>query len=38
MRRLAELLGARTLDTFAALSTLLADERPNHYEPSIYRV
>jgi len=38
MRRLAELLGARTLDTFAALSALLADERPNHYEPSLYRV
>ena len=37
VRRLSELLGATTLDTFAALSDLLAIERPGRYEPSIYR-
>lgn len=37
IRRLSELLGARTLDTFEALSTLLATRRPDRYEPSIYR-
>lgn len=36
-RRLAELLGATTLDAFSALSDLLAAERPDHYEPSLYR-
>lgn len=36
VRRLSELLGATTLDTFAALSTLLATTRPNHYEPTLY--
>jgi hypothetical protein len=36
IRRLAELLGATTLDTFAALSTLLATNRPDHYEPTLY--
>jgi hypothetical protein len=35
-RRLAELLGANTLDTFIALSTLLAAHRPDRYEPSLY--
>lgn len=37
MRRISELLGAATLDTFAALSALLAAERPERYEPSLYR-
>ena len=37
MRRLAELLHVTTLDAFARLCDLLADERPDHYEPSIYR-
>lgn len=37
VRRLSELLGASTLNTFAALSALLAARRPNHYEPSLYR-
>jgi hypothetical protein len=36
-RRLSELLGANTLDTFAALFTLLAAKRPDRYEPSLYR-
>ncbi|MDQ3885778.1 MAG: DUF1152 domain-containing protein [Actinomycetota bacterium] len=37
IRRLSELLGASTLDTFEALSALLAAKRPNRYEPSLYR-
>lgn len=37
VRRLAELLGATTLDAFVALSGLLAARRPDRYEPSIYR-
>lgn len=37
IRRLSELLGASTLETFEALSTLLAARRPNRYEPSLYR-
>lgn len=37
LRRLSELLGATTLDAFAALATLLATRRPDHYEPSLYR-
>jgi len=37
VRRLAELLDATTLDTFAALSELLAIHRPDSYEPSVYR-
>jgi hypothetical protein len=37
MRRLAELLHATTLDAFAELCDLLAEERPGNYEPSIYR-
>ena len=37
MRRLAELLRATTLDAFAELCGLLAEERPRNYEPSIYR-
>ena len=36
-RRLAELLGATTLNAFAALPELLATSRPDHYEPSVYR-
>ncbi|MDQ3274943.1 MAG: DUF1152 domain-containing protein [Actinomycetota bacterium] len=37
VRRLSELLGASTLDTFETLSALLANRRPNRYEPSLYR-
>lgn len=37
LRRLSELLGATTLDAFAALSTLLATRRRDHYEPSLFR-
>lgn len=37
-RRLTELLGATSLDAYLALSKLLADERPDRYEPSLYRV
>ncbi|HEU0089238.1 MAG TPA: DUF1152 domain-containing protein [Pseudonocardiaceae bacterium] len=37
VRRLSEVLGAITLDTFAALSALLAAQRPDRYEPSLYR-
>lgn len=37
MRRLSELLHACTLDSFSELCELLATERPQHYEPSIYR-
>lgn len=36
-RRLAELLGATTLDAFAALTELLATSRSDQYEPSLYR-
>jgi hypothetical protein len=36
-RRLSELLGATTLDGFAALAALLAHERPDAYLPPIYR-
>jgi hypothetical protein len=38
MRRLAELLHATTLDAFAATSALLATERSDRYEPSLYHV
>lgn len=37
VRRLSELLGATTLDTFTELSRLLASRRPESYEPSLYR-
>jgi hypothetical protein len=37
IRRLSELIGAITLDAFAALSALLAAQRPDCYEPSLYR-
>ncbi len=37
IRRLAELLGATTLPAFVALCALLSAERPDQYEPSIYR-
>ena len=37
VRRLSELIGAITLDAFAALSALLAAKRPDRYEPSLYR-
>lgn len=37
VRRLSELLRATTLDAFAALSALLAAQRPDRYEPSLYR-
>ena len=37
MRRLSELLHASTLGAFTELCELLATERPQHYEPSIYR-
>lgn len=36
-RRLSELLRATTLDTYAKLCDLLSVERPDNYEPSIYR-
>ena len=36
-RRLSELLGATSTDTFAALTALLAEHRPHAYEPSLYR-
>ncbi len=38
MRRLSELVGATTLEGFAALGHLLAHHRPDRYAPSIYRV
>jgi hypothetical protein len=38
LRRLAELIGARTLDGYTALSRLLAQNRADRYGPSIYRV
>jgi hypothetical protein len=38
LRRLAELIGAHTLDNYAALSQLLAETRAERYGPSIYRV
>jgi hypothetical protein len=37
LRRLAELLGATTLEAFTALSALLASSRPDHYEPTLYQ-
>ncbi len=37
VRRLSELLGATTLNTFADLSDLLATHRAHAYAPSIYR-
>jgi hypothetical protein len=37
VRRLSELIGASTLDAFAALSALLTAKRPDRYEPSLYR-
>jgi len=38
IRRLAELLGATTLDAFAALIDVIERHRPEHYAPSLYRV
>jgi hypothetical protein len=38
MRRLSELVGATTLEGFAALGQLLAHYRADRYAPSIYRV
>lgn len=38
MRRLSELVGATTLEGFAALGQLLAQHRLDQYAPSIYRV
>jgi hypothetical protein len=38
LRRLAELLGASTPDSYTAMTALLAQARPAHYSPSIYRV
>jgi hypothetical protein len=37
MRRLAELLQASSLDAYAELCDLLAEERPDHFQPSVYR-
>ena len=37
IRRLAELLGATTLDAFAALIDIAEHNRPKHYTPSLYR-
>ena len=37
IRRLSELLGATTLETFAALTELLANHRPDRYEHTLYR-
>lgn len=37
MRRLAELLHASSLDAYAALCDLLAEERPDNFQPSVYR-
>jgi hypothetical protein len=37
-RRLAELLGVRTLDGFADLAAILTEFRPDRYEPSLLRV
>lgn len=37
MRRLAELIGATTLDAYADLNRLLANDRPARYGLSIYR-
>ncbi|MFC5994306.1 DUF1152 domain-containing protein [Pseudonocardia hispaniensis] len=37
VRRLSELLGATSLDAFAALSAMLAARRPHAYESSVYR-
>ena len=36
-RRLSEIIGATTPDTFAALSALLTAHRPDHFEPPVYR-
>jgi hypothetical protein len=36
VRRLAELIGAITLDAYAELGNLIASERPGRYAPSIY--
>jgi hypothetical protein len=38
MRRLAELLHASSLDAYAELSRLLTEERPENFQPSVYRV
>ena len=38
MRRLAELVGANRLDSYADLGQLLRRERPDAYAPSLYRV
>lgn len=37
VRRMSEQLGATTLPAFDALTDLLAAERPERYEPSLYR-
>lgn len=37
VRRMSEQLGATTLPAFDALTDLLATERPERYEPSLYR-
>lgn len=37
MRRLAELLQASSLDAYAELCNLLAKERPDNFQPSVYR-
>ncbi|MGH3766847.1 MAG: hypothetical protein ACRDS0_25440 [Pseudonocardiaceae bacterium] len=37
LRRLSELLGATTLDAYAALTTLLVTRRPDHYESTLYQ-
>ncbi len=37
-RRLAELIGASSLDAYARLSSLLSAQRPDRFEPSLYRV
>ena len=38
MRRLAELVSANRLDSYAELGQLLRQERPDAYAPSLYRV
>lgn len=38
MRRLAELTGAISLDTYAGLTRLLQEQRPHHYAIGAYRV
>jgi hypothetical protein len=36
IRRLAEFIGASTLDAFGALGSILSAERPSRYEPSLF--